>query len=160
MTLHDQNSGLFVSGDDWLAKEIARERNMSAWELDGREAARLAHERQCDAQDVRRMHEENCEVRQVATEHARAHRSVVTPVAAPVRVPANAANQRAAKKISNFVVTLIIIFFVILIVNIFGMMSAFADGPFIFLLPIFFFVFTLSIILGTVFNIIKHNKEK
>ena len=83
MVLHDQNSGLYDSGDDWLKKEIDRERNMSAWELDGREAARLAHEKHCEAETVRSLHQQNCDVRQVAAEHASVHRGSIPPVTAP-----------------------------------------------------------------------------
>lgn len=159
MVLHDQNSGLFVSGDDWLKKEIARERNMSAWELDGREAARIAHEKQCEAEAVRALHQQNCDVRQVAAEHSQVHRPTVTPVAAPVRASANPSGRNKNKSASNLVVTILIVFFVIFIVNIFSMISAFSDGPFFVILPFFFFVFTLIIILSVIFNI-KHSKEK
>ncbi len=160
MVLHDQNSGLYDPGDNWLKKEIDRERNMTAWELDGREAARLAHEKQCEAEAVRSLHQQNCDVRQVAAEHARAHHSAAVPVAAPVRASANSSVKNKTKSASNLVVTFLIVFFVIVIINVFSMVSAFSDGPFFVILPFFFFIFTLIIMLSVIFNIIKRNKEK
>ena len=46
--------------DDWLAREIERERRISAWDLD-------------DAKQLRRQHEEDCDARNVAEEHYRHH---------------------------------------------------------------------------------------
>ncbi len=46
--------------DDWLAKELAREKRISAWDLD-------------ETRKVRESHEENCDVRAVADEHHEAH---------------------------------------------------------------------------------------
>ncbi len=159
MVLHDQNSGLYDSGDDWLKKEIDRERNMSAWELDGREAARLAHEKHCEAEAVRSLHQQNCDVRQVAAEHASVHRGSIPPVTAPVRVSGPPSRRSKSKTASNFIVTFSIVFFVIILVNAISMISAFSDGPFFVILPFFFFIFTLIIILSVIFNI-KHSKEK
>lgn len=42
--------------DDWLAKEIAREARISAWDLD-------------EGKSLRKQHEENCDARQLADEH-------------------------------------------------------------------------------------------
>lgn len=38
-----------LNQDDWLAKEIARENRISAWDLDEGKAIRQEHERDCDA---------------------------------------------------------------------------------------------------------------
>ncbi|MCR4855695.1 MAG: hypothetical protein K5908_05955 [Erysipelotrichaceae bacterium] len=46
--------------DDWLAREIARESRISAWDLD-------------EGKKVRAEHEENCDVRELAEEHHRRH---------------------------------------------------------------------------------------
>ena len=42
--------------DDWLAREIARESRISAWDLD-------------EGKDLRRRHEENCDARNEAARH-------------------------------------------------------------------------------------------
>ncbi len=46
--------------DDWLAKEIARENRISAWDLD-------------EGKDLRKQHEDDCDARQLAQEHRAAH---------------------------------------------------------------------------------------
>ncbi len=46
--------------DDWLAKEIARESRISAWDMD-------------EGKNLRREHEENCDARDVAETHHRRH---------------------------------------------------------------------------------------
>ena len=45
--------------DDWLAKEIARESRISAWDLDEGKNLKREHERDCEARDVAREHYEN-----------------------------------------------------------------------------------------------------
>ena len=42
--------------DDWLAREIARESRISAWDLDEGKEIRRQHEENCDARDEARKH--------------------------------------------------------------------------------------------------------
>ena len=49
-----------LNQDDWLAKEIARENRISAWDLD-------------EGRTVRKEHERNCDARKNADEHHRKH---------------------------------------------------------------------------------------
>ena len=55
-----KNDNEKLNNDDWLAKEIAREKKISAWDLD-------------EGKNLRAGHEENCEARQVAKEHEVMH---------------------------------------------------------------------------------------
>ncbi|MBQ6335143.1 MAG: hypothetical protein IJI46_08760 [Erysipelotrichaceae bacterium] len=55
-----KNDNRMFEGDDWLAKEIARESRISAWDLD-------------EGKKLRQEHEENCDVREVADEHHQRH---------------------------------------------------------------------------------------
>ena len=64
-----------LNQDDWLAKEIARENRISAWDLDEGKSVREEHERDCDA-------------RKNADEHHRKH------------LRADAAGKRVAGKLS------------------------------------------------------------
>ena len=48
------------NNDDWLAKEIAREKRVSAWDLD-------------EGRKLRQEHEEDCEVKEVADRHHQRH---------------------------------------------------------------------------------------
>ena len=58
--------------DDWLAKEIEREKKISAWDLD-------------EGNSVRLEHEEDCERRQVADEHFRMHKARIKSAGNPVK---------------------------------------------------------------------------
>lgn len=48
--------------DDWLAREIARESRISAWDLD-------------EGKELRRSHEENCDARKEAMKHHSFHQA-------------------------------------------------------------------------------------
>lgn len=48
-----------MNQDDWLAKEIARESRISAWDLDEGKNLKLEHERDCEAREVAIEHYEN-----------------------------------------------------------------------------------------------------
>jgi len=45
-----------LNEDDWLAKEIARENRISAWDLDEGKKLRKEHEENCDARDNAEEH--------------------------------------------------------------------------------------------------------
>ena len=48
--------------DDWLAREIARESKISAWDLD-------------EGKELRRKHEEKCDAREEASKHRSFHQA-------------------------------------------------------------------------------------
>lgn len=51
-----------IGRDDWLAKELEREKRVSFWDLD-------------EGKKVRAAHEENCEAREVAEKHHERHQA-------------------------------------------------------------------------------------
>ena len=167
MILHDVNSGLIVTGEDWLAKEIAREKRLSAWELDGRRAAQEDHQRHCDAEAVRSAHNENCDARALALEHERAHDARTRAAVAIQRAQAGAQRQAraqyhavqqeqedmkrsASKGASAFAVIMIGI-----IIMLMGILPFFSDVFFVF----FPFIFVLLPAIIVIANNIK-KKEK
>ena len=52
-----------LNSDDWLAKEIAREKAVSAWDMD-------------DASKLRSEHEDDCDAKNLAREHTQVHNPV------------------------------------------------------------------------------------
>ena len=47
--------------DDWLAREIRRESRISAWDMDGGKIVREEHEENCDARNLAAQHALDCE---------------------------------------------------------------------------------------------------
>ncbi len=46
----------FTSNDDWLARELKREKQVSFWDLDEGKKVRQEHEENCEADDLAREH--------------------------------------------------------------------------------------------------------
>ena len=117
-----RKDSLQQNGDDWLAKEIARESRISAWDLD-------------EGKDLRREHEENCDARQVADEHHRRHiRSM------------NGSPRTDGKAVAWFVIDMIAVF-VLFFLNIFLPNTVIIPGIVLFLLlnpGIFVWLFLLK----------------
>ena len=113
-----------LNSDDWLAKEIARESRISAWDLD-------------EGKDLRREHEENCDARQLADQHHRRHLR---------RAEMEAAPKADAKAVAWFVIDMLTVF-ILFVLNIFLPNTVILPGIVLFLLlnpGIFVWLFLLK----------------
>ena len=97
-----------LNQDDWLAKEIARENRISAWDLDEGKTVREEHERDCDA-------------RKNADEHHRRH------------LRADALGKRVNGKLSIWYSIDLVALFVLFAVSIILPGASFWPGIFLFL---------------------------
>ena len=97
-----------LNQDDWLAKEIARENRISAWDLDEGKSVREEHERDCDA-------------RNNADEHHRKH------------LRADAAGKRVAGKLSIWYSIDLVAAFAMFALNIFLPRASFWPSILLFL---------------------------
>ena len=119
-----RKDSLQKNGDDWLAKEIARESRISAWDMD-------------EGKDLRREHEENCDARELADQHHYRHLR---------RMDGTPASKADANAIGWFVIDMLTVF-LLFVLNIFLPNTVIIPGIVLFLMlnpGIFVWLFLLK----------------
>ena len=115
--------------DDWLAKEVARERATSVWDFD-------------DGQKLKNEHYDNCEAREIKENHARIHSAYRNE---KTNVP-NRTQLNNAKKLALLPIVISGLF----VFGIFAQVGILSEDSVFFVIPYIVFMF---IIISTVTSI-------